>query len=387
MLNADTLLTAIRDHAEALAAQRAERQRRRVLDPADFAALRDLNLHLAAVPVEYGGFYESFGRSIRPLCEIYRVLASGDSSVALSASMHPSVLSFWRDTPLPDSGAAAWEAQTRAAFSTAVAGHWWGTVMSEPGSGGDVAKTRATARWDGACWRISGEKHFGSGSGVTSFMVTVAVPEGEADPVQFYIDTRGGAWDGSSGMTLTAPWDGHGMTSTNSHGFRFTDFPATRFAWPGSYRSLSERAGGAGGIVYTSVIVGIVDVTMATMRDYWRKRGAPGSLRAFEKMEWVNAHKEAWLLHQAWEGALTALETQVQPRHAAALAKANIAELAESILNRLSRMSGGSAYSRSSPLGFWLEDVRAAGFLRPPWALAAEGLFTMSWGKDALGFW
>ena len=56
----------------------------------------------------------------------------------------------------------------------------------------------------------------------------------------------------------------------------------------------------------------------------------------------------------------------------------SIALLAESILTRLCRIAGGGAYARHSPLGFWFEDVRALGFLRPPWALAADALFAFS---------
>jgi hypothetical protein len=55
------------------------------------------------------------------------------------------------------------------------------------------------------------------------------------------------------------------------------------------------------------------------------------------------------------------------------MGKTAIAELAESALARLSRVIGG-AYSRRSPFGFWYEDVRALGFLRPPWGLAFDQL-------------
>jgi len=75
-----------------------------------------------------------------------------------------------------------WEAQRRRVCQAAADGAWWGTITSEPGSGGDVAQTRAVARpgSDGA-YRLSGQKHFGSGSGITSYMLTSAVPAGEGD--------------------------------------------------------------------------------------------------------------------------------------------------------------------------------------------------------------
>ena len=42
-------------------------------------------------------------------------------------------------------------------------------------------------------------------------------------------------------------------------------------------------------------------------------------------------------------------------------------------------MIGGGTFARRSPFGHWFEDVRALGFLRPPWALATDGLIADSW--------
>jgi len=54
--------------------------------------------------------------------------------------------------------------------------------------------------------------------------------------------------------------------------------------------------------------------------------------------------------------------------------------LAEASLGRLARVIGGGTYSRRSPFAAWFEDVRALGFLRPPWALAYDNLFGTSFG-------
>ncbi len=67
------------------------------------------------------------------------------------------------------------------------------------------------------------------------------------------------------------------------------------------------------------------------------------------------------------------------------LAKTSVARLAESVLSRLCKLSGGSAYTWYSPLGAWFEDVRALGYLRPPWALAYDQLYTMGWQENRLG--
>lgn len=388
MKNGDALLERTRAFAAELAAQRPERQRRRALDPADFGRLREIGYHKACIPVAHGGLWESPRCSVRILAEAYRALASGDPSLALAASMHPAVLSFWRDADaLTDqAGADAWEAQRREVFITALDGAWWGTITSEPGSGGDIGKTRAAAWRDTAApggWRITGEKHFGSGSGITSHMITTALPEGEAEPAWFVFDMRGAPWDGSTGLELRAEWEGHGMASTNSHGFTFRNFPATRMAWPGHWRQVLEGNGGTSTILFVGVILGVVDAAMAYTERQLRARGAPDSaLPAFEKVEWVMAQREAWLAQQAYDGALHALERHGRSRRDAQMAKANLATLAESIMTRLCRIAGGGAYSRNSPLGHWFEDVRAAGFLRPPWSVALEGLYTIGWERS-----
>jgi alkylation response protein AidB-like acyl-CoA dehydrogenase len=89
--------------------------------------------------------------------------------------------------------------------------------------------------------------------------------------------------------------------------------------------------------------------------------------------------REAWLVRQAYEAGLKTLERSRRAQRDAALAKANIAALAESVLTRLCRIAGGGVFARRSPLGYWFEDVRALGFLRPPWSLASDALFEMSW--------
>lgn len=383
MLHAEELLANIRALARGFAADRRQRQQRHALDPADIAALQAIGLHLAAVPEQYGGWWQGPRKSLRVQCDALRLLAQGDPSLALVASMHPAVLTYWRDPEPPSTGQAEWEAQRRAVFGSVIDGAWWGTLTSEPGSGGDIERTSATAAAIGGAYRISGEKHFGSGSGATTHMLTTARRPGAASPDWYFIDVRNTAWDGSTGMTLKAEWDGHGMPATNSHAFTFKDYPATRMAWPGNWREVFEATGGVGSLGHTAPFLGIIDAAMRHMReDFIRRDQRPENFRAFEKMEWATAHREAALIYQCHEAALVAVERNGHARHEAALAKANIAVLAESVMTRLCRIAGGGAYARQSPLGFWFEDVRAAGFLRPPWAIASDGLFAMSWKGD-----
>lgn len=363
----------------------SERRLRRHLAAEDFQRLREAGYLLTGVPAEQGGIWESVQASTRPVCEMLRVLARGDPSVALVASMHPAVLSFWLASPeAPQPFRRQWQEQRRWVVGTVLEGHWWGTITSEPGSGGDVARSKARAHLAAAegRYRLWGQKHFGSGSGVMSFMITTAVPEGEEEPDWFFLDVRDAPWDGTAGVKLLAEWDGHGMAATQSHAFEFDGFPATRFAWPGHLRGMTTAAGAFVGACFTAVVTGVAETAMDTAERQLARRRA--SLRPFEQVEWTNARMEGWLIQQAYEGMLRRVEAQGQDAlQDVLLAKTSIARLAESALLRLCRIVGGGTFSRQSPFGFWHEDVRALGFLRPPWGLAYDTLYEAGWSDGA----
>lgn len=370
----DAIADAIRETASAFAEERHERQRRRELDPADFARLADAGFLLVSVRKEHGGVFEGAERSVRPVAGLLRTLARGDASVALVASMHatvPMACGWLADGQPPPELARAWNDQCTFVARSALDGSWWGTLSSEPGSGGDTAKTKAVAvpAGDGS-YAVTGIKHFGSGSGVMGYMMTTARPAGEDAPDVFFIDTRAMPWDGSRGMRLTAEWDGHGMTATQSHGFELTDVPATRVAWARPMERNSVQFATYGLALFTSVIVGVIDAAMEAAAP--RIDARADALGAFERIEWVRASNEAWLIEQAFEGMLRAAETG--DRTSALRGKAVVSELAESVMTRVCRVMGGGTYARHSPFGFWFQDVRALGFLRPPWPLAYASL-------------
>ena len=370
--------------AAEFADQRRARQQRRELDSADFDRLKAAGFPLSGVPVAQGGLWQDVPGSTRTVCELLRTLARGDSSVALVLAMHPTVLGFWLATPAaPEPFDAPWQKQRHQIFQTARDGAWWGTITSEPGSGGDINRTKAVAvpGKTGGVYGLSGDKQFGSGSGIVSYFMTVAVPEGEEQPDLFYLDVRGAPWDASTEMGLVAAWDGQGMTATQSHAFRFNGYPASRAAWPGNLKGLSGAAQPYIRCCFTAVFVGIVEVAVETARKQLAKRR--GSLRAYEQVEWARAELESWLAEQAYEGMLQAIERGERIGQASVQGKVAVAELAESALGRLCRVMGGGTYARSSPFGHWFEDVRALGFLRPPWGLAFDHLIEESWPQEA----
>jgi alkylation response protein AidB-like acyl-CoA dehydrogenase len=374
-------LTAIADEWRA---DRSERQTRRHLEQADFDRLREAGLLLAPVPVESGGMWEGVASSTRSLCEALRTLAGGDPSVALVSAMHPAVLGYWLATP--DSDQPSWAEQRRAVFATAAAGCQWGTITSEPGSGGDILRTRTEAvpvdrshpDLPGACFTLSGDKHFGSGFGISDFMFTTGVVEGDDTPSAFAMDMRPVLTGESSAAVVTAEWDGAGMAATQSHAARLESMPAVRLAYEGELGTLVANAGGLVMSLFTAVLLGVLDEAVALARGQLRPRR--DALRSFEQVEWSRAELEHWLAVQAYEGTLRAVETDdpMTGLMGALRAKTAVAELAEQSLRRITTVVGGGSYSRRSPFAAWFEDVRALGFLRPPWGLAYDNLFATS---------
>ena len=363
-------------------ADRSQRQQRRHLEQIDFDQLRDAGLLRLWSPADMGGLWSGAESSIRPVCEIYRRLASADPSVALVSSMH-SVLAFWLASPDPEQ--PEWEAQRRAVFTSGLAGDQWGTITSEPGSGGDIARTRSVATplagegfVPGRCYAVTGDKHFGSGSGITHRMMTTALPEGESAPTIFVLDVRDRPWDGTAGLTLIAEWDGIGMAATQSHAMRLDDAPTVRLAWNGKLEIITRAANPIIWTLFTAVILGVVDEAINEARDQMRVR--LGNLRSFEQVEWSRAELDHWLAVQAYEGAVRALETgdPAVAFRAAIRAKQAVAELAENTMVRLTRVLGGGTFSQRSHFAHWFEDVRALGFLRPPWGLAYDTLLATS---------
>lgn len=368
--------------ADAWRSERAERLSRVQLDPADFERLRAAGLTLLPVPVEHGGEWVDVAGSVRPICEALRTLAAADPSPTLVSAMHPAVLSFWLANEAE--GCDAWSEQRAAVFSATAGGAQWGTATSEPGSGGDVTLTRSTADpladdddidIPGVRYAISGDKHFGSGTGICSYMFTTAIPAGEQQPAAFFLDTRALVGGGDvPGFTIAKEWDGVGMAATQSHAVRLDGCRAIRLAWPSQLDALTRGAGAVNMCLFTAVVLGVVDEAIAVADERVRPRG--DSLRPYEQVEWVRAVNDHWLATQAYEGMLRAVEAGDA---AAALVaglrgKTAVAELAEQTLLRIARVVGGGTFSSASPFSSWFEDVRALGFLRPPWGLAYDGL-------------
>jgi alkylation response protein AidB-like acyl-CoA dehydrogenase len=374
--------------------QRSARFGRRQLDRADFERMGAIGVPMLPVPEDRGGAWRTPATSVRPIGDALRILAGGDPSTALVAAMHPAVLAFWLVNRAV--GCDAWERQRHDVFGTAADGAQWGTVTSEPGSGGDVTRTRATAvEFDGLDdlpvsgrrFLVTGDKHFGSGTGVCSYMLTTAIPEHETEPAAFFLDTRALAVGRPQpGFTIVKEWDGVGMAASQSHAVRLEDCPAVRLEWPDTLEAMTRAAGPINMCLFTAVVIGVLDEAIATAEQRVGSRFA--ELRPFEQVEWVNATTDHWLAVQAYDAMIRAVESDdpASARRACLRGKIAVSELAERAMLRTTRVVGGGSFSAASPFASWFQDVRALGFLRPPWGLAVDGLIAAeSAAADAPG--
>ena len=374
MNEAAAVLDAVDDLAADWAGERTERLARQHLERADFDALIDTGYLRLMVPVDHGGLWTSLAETGPVIVDAVGRLARGDHSVALVASMHPAVMIAWTAiADAPEEQAAAWAEQRARVFASATDGHMWGTITSEPGSGGDVMRTKAIARpTDDGGYTLHGAKHFGSGSGMSSFMITTARVEALDLVLPFFIDLRDNPWDGTAGIEITRPWDGMGMKATQSHAAMLDGIRGEVFAWPGALSAVGPTLNALGLTMFCAVVATVVDQAMAETD----RRLTGRELRPYEDVTWTEAQVGHWMLTQALKGLVDELATKPPTEVAvsAIKAKTGMADLAETVLRNASRAVGGGAFAASSPYASWFEDVRALGYLRPPWALAFDQL-------------
>ena len=372
------VIAAIDALADQWALERDERLQRRHLESDDFTALAETGFLRLVVPVADGGYWRSLAETGPVIIDAVYRLARGDQSVALVASMHPTIVALWAAAPpAPTEYAHAFEKQCSTVFASAMEGHFWGTIASEPGSGGDVMRTKTIARpvaGSGSLVTVHGAKHFGSGSQIVSYMITVAKHEDDDLPGIYTLDLRDQSWDDSGGLRITREWDGVGMKATQSHAVMLDGVHGIPFAWPGALESVGPPVATLGLGLFCSVIMAVVDAAMAEATS----RLSGKSLRPYEQVAWAEAEVGHWMLTQAHRGVRNviagAADAADDPAVAMVKGKTGMATMAESTLTLICRAVGGGAFSASSPFASWHQDVRALGFLRPPWGLAFDQL-------------
>ena len=188
------------------------------------------------------------------------------------------------------------------------------------------------------------------------------------------------------GCTLIAEWDGMGMAATQSHAMRLEGVPGGPPGLDGPLEPIT-RAAGSARLDRCSPPSCSACSTRRSARRGEQLAAKVDQLRAFEQVEWARAEQDHWLAVQAYEGALRARSRRRPGRRRSTPRCGPRRRSPSSPRTRCAASPGCSAAARSrrrSPFAHWFEDVRALGFLRPPWGLAYDGLFATSFPPPGL---
>ena len=203
------------------------------------------------------------------------------------------------------------------------------------------------------------------------------MPAGEEAPTIFVLDVRDRPWDGSAGMRLTAEWDGAGMAATQSHAMRLESCPATRIAWDGPVQDLAAAAGPMIASVFTAVVLGVLDEAIATARQQLQPKLDTLRGRTSRWSGRVRRWSTGWRCRRSRAPCGPSRPTTARCRRRCERRK-RWPSWPSRRCGGSTRVIGGGTFSRRSPFASWFEDVRALGFLRPPWGLAYDVLLATS---------
>jgi alkylation response protein AidB-like acyl-CoA dehydrogenase len=204
----------------------AERAGARRLPEGTVADIRACGLLAAPVPRDLGGL----GWDLRRCMEALRAVARHAPATALALAMPLGNAAVARipEDAVPAASRAALRDGKRWTAQQCLAGRILAVANSEPGSGGDLANTKATARRDAdGTWRLTGAKAFATaGPDGDAFLCAARTPE----RVEGFFVARD-----APGATLGDDWDGLGMRTSASVTLRLDDAPAAAvLGYPGS---------------------------------------------------------------------------------------------------------------------------------------------------------
>ena len=97
---------------------------------------------------------------------------------------------------------------------------------------------------------------------------------------------------------MTVEWDGIGMSSTQSHAFRFDNFRANKTVSKEVLSKVAAISSQTSNILFAGVVLGVADNAMIFARE--KLEGKEEGLRAFERLEWVRCQNKLWLAKQPY---------------------------------------------------------------------------------------
>ena len=275
--------TIIKTEAEAIAAARRLADKFRVEAGTRDAERRlpwaELDESLASglwgitIPREYGG---AFVRQ-RVVAEVFRILASGDSSLAQIPQNHTEILDLIRQ--------AGSHEQKQLIFGRILEGARLGNAFSEY-KGKNVEDFQTKIRRQGDGYVVNGEKFYATGALYAHLVPIIAISEDDGH-VYAAIAERN-----APGLTVVDNWDGFGQRTTASGTVTIEDvFVPAEYVLPAYVAYEKQTAiGPQSQILHAAIDLGIAEAAIAKTIDLVRNHARP----------WIDAHQD-----HAWEDPYT----------------------------------------------------------------------------------
>lgn len=256
---AETAVAAARELAARFAAGSSRRDADRVLPVDELAELSASGLLAITVPGQYGG--AGLGASV--VAEVFRLVASGDPSIAQVPHSHFVYVNALRETGT--------EEQCRLLLGDVLRGRRFGNAQSEVGTR-HVRDIRTTLHPDGpGRWRLEGEKGCATGA-LFADWIPVLAHRGVDGPLV-------AAWVRSSapGVTVVDDWDGMGQRTTASGTVRLEQVEVVdQFITP--YHLTFERPqvyGAWAQLLHAAIDAGIARAALTDAAEFVRTKSRP----------------------------------------------------------------------------------------------------------------
>jgi SfnB family sulfur acquisition oxidoreductase len=293
--------------ADAFRAGAAKRDAERELPRAELDRLSATGLLGITVPGAYGGA----DVPARTLAEVFRLLATGDASLAQIPQNH-----FVYVNVLRRQGTAA---QQKFFFGEVLAGRRFGNAQSEAGTKHvqDI-RTRLTPVSDGS-YLLTGEKHYSTGALFADWIPVLARTEEDALHVA-YVPRD------APGVTVVDDWDGMGQRTTASGTVRLVDVevPADRVVPHHLTFRGPQLHGAVAQLLHAAIDAGIASAALTEAADFVRTKSRPWFESGYE-----TAAEDPLLVQQFGELALQVRAAEALLGAAAAAVDAASADLTD----------------------------------------------------------
>ncbi|WP_439937011.1 SfnB family sulfur acquisition oxidoreductase [Nocardia sp. N13] len=264
VLSADEAIAAATELAADLAATSVDRDRDRILPAEELDRLSSSGLLAITVPAEHGGA----DLPTEVLVEVFRILASGDPSVAQVPHSHFVYVNAMRHQGTP--------AQQRFFFGEVLAGRRFGNAQSEVGTQHmrDI-RTSLTPAGQGS-WTLRGTKGYSTGALFADWIPVLARKDTLAAPGTGPLHV---AWveRHAPGVRVTDDWNGMGQRTTASGTVELVDVdvPDDRvtpyhltFQGPQTYGAFAQ-------VLHAALDVGIARAALRDAAEFVRTSSRP----------------------------------------------------------------------------------------------------------------